>query len=116
MSDFGLFLLHFNIPGDGEGDGFMACLQEIAGLYKEMDATVTRAKKDIAVELAREVDLYLQISLLRQDNCYLQYWKHEEKFPLLKQMAAVYLCTPAPSVYSGHGKSLEEKSNKDAAR
>lgn len=36
---------------NGDDDDFMVCFQETADSYEKMDATMTRAEKDIAVEL-----------------------------------------------------------------
>lgn len=81
-------------PGDRDDDGFKACHQEIARLYKKTDTTMTRTQKDITVKLASEVEHYiLPDSTSERDKCALQYWKHEKKFLLLKQSAVEYLCT-----------------------
>ncbi|KAK8376815.1 hypothetical protein O3P69_010028 [Scylla paramamosain] len=71
-------------------------------------------EKDIAAESANEVELCRRTPLLERSICPLHYWKQEEKFPLLKQLAVKFLCTPASSVYSErlfseYGSIFEEK-------
>lgn len=101
------------VPGDGDEDDSMACFQEIASSYEKVNTPVTIAQKDVAAESASKVERYLRIPLMGRDKCPLQYWK-QEKFPLLKQLAAKYLCTSASSVYSEclfseYGNIFEEK-------
>lgn len=76
---------HFGCPGDEvHGGRSEDDFQEIASSYEEANSPMTIPKKDIAAKSAREVELYLRASLLERNKCPLQYWKQEEKFPLLK--------------------------------
>lgn len=75
-------------------------------VYEYKRRLMTGTQKDIAIELASKVERYLQIPLLRRDKCYLHYWKHDEKFLLLKYSDAKYLftsirrrCTPITAMF-----------------
>ena len=98
----------------------MECFNEILGGTEASDKEggkrlpTAKEKEFSLVEAAEEVDKYLLLPLLQRNKCPLQYWKEEDKFPILKKLATKHLSTPASSVYSErmyseYGNVFEDK-------
>nr|XP_047132296.1 uncharacterized protein LOC124811111 [Hydra vulgaris] len=86
---------------DLEENDFNSCLLELAEYEGNLEQnSKTNPDQVSLVKAAQEVDFFFNHSIIEKKEDVFNYWKHEEKFPLLKELALKLLAPPASSVFS----------------